>query len=234
MSSNHRNLIAGIGIWIVVGLVVAFAASLFGATSGEIAAALAGIIGGGIGAAGAALAVFLTLDGQRKDEAERVNKAIMTEIAEQSRFAIGHLGACGLIHDGRIRAPKSEIPRLFASPRAIIYPAVADRVSRLARPALVVSFFTRLEEMRCVVDVLAFNPPTDEIVTSPYIQQLADLLISVCQIAKLLLEKPESDTQHEDDLAAAIRATTTRMIDESLAAAKIAFPTAESWGIKLS
>ena len=229
----HKTLIFGLLIWAVAAICVGFGASLLGASSGEVAAALAGIIGGGIGAAGSALAVFMALDLQKKDESEKVNRAILTEIAEQSRFAIGHLGACGLIQAGTIAAPKSELPRLMGAPRSIIYPAVADRVSRLSRPALVVSFFTRLEEARNVIDVVAYSAPINEIMTGAHIQQLADLFISICQIARFLLESPDSSEQHEAQLAAAIRNRTTQMIDESLAAAHITFPNAESWTIDL-
>jgi hypothetical protein len=84
-----------------------------------------------------------------------------------------------------------------------------------------------------VIDVVAYSAPTNEIMTGAHIQQLADLLISICQIAKFLLESPESSEQHEAQLAAAIRNRTTQMIDESLAAAHITFPNAESWTINL-
>lgn len=231
--SDHKNLFAGIAIWLLAALVLAFGASLFGANSGEIAAALAGIIGGAIGAAGSALGVYITLDVQRRDEADKVNKAISTEITEQSRFAIGHLGLCTLIQAGGLNAPTAELPRLMAAPRPIVYPAVADKVSRLARPALVVSFFTRLEELRCLIDVLVHSAPAGEILTAAHMRQIADLLISVCQIAKFLVEKPESDIKHEETLAAAIRQRTAIMLDEQLVAAKAAFPDAESWSINL-
>lgn len=230
---SHRNLLIGIAIWLGSALVVAFGASLFGANGGEIAAALAGIIGGAVGAAGSALAVFMTLDLQKRDEIEKVNAAILTEVAEQARFAIGHLGACALIQNGTIAAPKAELVRLMGAPRSVIYPAIADQVSRLHRPALVVSFFTRLEEMRYVVDVIAYSQPANEVLTGAHIQQLADLLISVCQIAKFLLEKPKSDADHEANLTDAIRVRTAGMLDEQLASAKGAFPNAESWTIDL-
>lgn len=230
---RHKNLLIGVGVWLAAALVLAFGASLFGATGGEIAAALAGIIGGAIGAAGSALAVIMASDIQKKDETEKVNTAILTEVAEQSRFAIGHLGACGSIQNGTLRAPKSELPRLMAAPHPTIYPAVAGLISRLSRPALVVSFFTRLEEMRNVVDVISFSPPADEILVAAHIQQLADLLISVCQISKFLLENPQSDGTHEADLSNAIRQKTATMLDEQLALAKAAFPNSESWTINL-
>lgn len=232
-SLKRWSLILGIGIWIGILITVVLVATLMGASGGEVAAALAGIIGGGIGAAGSALAVYMALDLQRKDEAEKVGHAILTEIAELSRFAIGHLGACELIQAGAVQAPKSELPRLMASPHPVVYPAVADRLSRLARPSLVVSFYTRLEEMRNVVDVIAFSPPPSEIMGPGHIQQLADILISICQIAKFILAAPESDSEHEKALASAVRKRTTEMMDEQLVHTKTAFPNAESWTIHL-
>jgi hypothetical protein len=86
---NRRGemILAGtlVGFFVFVIFIVALCES----RSGEIAAALASLIGSTIGIGGAALAVFLTFQQQRLDESKKVSQSIDCEVAEFSRFIAG-------------------------------------------------------------------------------------------------------------------------------------------------
>jgi len=118
---------------------------------------------------------------------------------------------------------------LFNAPVPTIYPAVADRISRLPRPTLVVTFYMQLQETMGLVAVIENSEPRDEIVTGGHIQVLADLLINQCRLARMILSSAEHDPTREAALVMAQRAVMLRQLDEELAAARLAFPTAESF-----
>lgn len=86
MTPSQQNVLSGIAL-LVGGLILAsLFASLAGSRPGEIVGALGSVVGGVVGALGAAFAVYLTLRGQRDDETEKICTAIITEIAQLSRF----------------------------------------------------------------------------------------------------------------------------------------------------
>jgi hypothetical protein len=64
-----------------------------------VAVALGSVIGGIIAALGAALAVYLTLRGQRQDEAEKISTGIVMEVAQLAKFPLEQLATCRLIHE---------------------------------------------------------------------------------------------------------------------------------------
>jgi hypothetical protein len=134
--------VAGLAVFSIV--VLAFLANLERSNPGEIVGALGNIIGGTIGAHGSAAAVYFMLKVQRDEETEKTSAAILREITELCKGPLGQLTACALIQSGQIRPPKSELRRLFNAPIPTIYPAVADRISRLPRPTLVVTFYMLL------------------------------------------------------------------------------------------
>ena len=118
---------------------IACLAAFFGVSPGEALSALANILGGIIGALGAALAVYLTLKGQRKDarrqqedERQRTSSAINREVAEFSRLAIGHLEICEHMHSGTTMIPARDLPAIMKLPEPIIYAGNADNIGRLA------------------------------------------------------------------------------------------------------
>ena len=229
LGRDFANPITFAAIIVFLILVTAFFVSLFDAKPGEIASALGAIIGGIIGAAGAAVAVYLTLSGQREDESEKTSRAVLSEIAELVKFPIGQLGACGKIQTGEMKIPKAVLPQLLHTPEPIIYRSVADRISRLPRPTLVVSFYNRLSETRGLVALIVNAPPTGQFTTPSDINGLADLLISQCQLARMILSSTEPDTVQESKLATEMRNTMIGNIDEQLEIAKHLFPQAESF-----
>ena len=227
-----RDSIANAGtfaaIFLFVVIVAAFIAALLGAKPGEVANALGAVIGGTIGAGGAAAAVYLTLRIQREDESKKATEAILSEIAELAKFPIGQLGACGKAASGEMRAPMAVLPQMMHTPQAVIYPAVADRIARLPNPTLVVSFYNRIQETRGVVAVITTSAPPNVIVSREHIAGLADLLISQCQLARMILDS-DSGTDHAAVLAVEMRKTMMKNIDEQLEIAKQVFPEAESF-----
>jgi hypothetical protein len=84
------------------------------------------------GRRGAALAVYLTIDGQRRDEAQKVEAALRMEVAEFGRLAplpLYLLSQRVIAEHAKI--PARDLPVLVAMPEAIVYRETADRISRL-------------------------------------------------------------------------------------------------------
>jgi hypothetical protein len=210
-------------------IVGGFVVALWDSKAGEIAGALGNILGGTIGALGSAAAVYIMLKGQRDEEAEKVSAAVLREVVELSKSPIGQLGACAGIQTGQIRCQKSTLKQLFQTPTPVIYPAVADRIGRLPRPTLVVTFYSQLQETRGLVAVIENSAPTDNIVTGDHIQALADLLISQCQLTRIIVSSAEPAPAIEAALVAGQRSHMLKVIDEQLASAKQLFPNAESF-----
>jgi len=236
MTDNRYNVLVTLGLGFSLVLIVGFLVALMDSKAGEVAGALGGVIGGAIGAGGAAAAVYMMLAGQRADDTEIVSAAVLAEIVELCKFPIGQLGACFIIEKGGIDAPKSSLPALMHTPEPIIFPAVADRVSRLPSATLVVSFYSRLAETRGLIEIVVLAPPVVHLIppaveklASHHIQGLADLLISQCQLAKLILESIDADEIKETALVRARRLHMLRIIDEQLASAREIFPNAESF-----
>ena len=149
MRRLKRHLVPGLvvlGLMLFAAIVLAFLANLQKSNAGEIADALGNVIGGTIGALGAAVAVYFMLKGQRNEEIEKTSAAVLREVAELCKSPIGQLGAIAGIQTGQIRVPKSELRQLFHTPTPTIYPAIADRINRLPRPTLVVTFYMQLQE----------------------------------------------------------------------------------------
>ncbi len=130
-------------------------ACYFGVARGELLGALGSVVGGIIGALGAALAVYLTLNSQRKDERQRSFNAVVREVIEFSRLALGHLTTCENIHSMTIQLPANRLPSAMAMPKPIVYPGIASNIGRLTRPQLVVGFFTRPAEIENMLVLVA-------------------------------------------------------------------------------
>jgi hypothetical protein len=138
-------IIGALGLF-ALGLFSGFMVLLFGAGEGDRLAATAAVLGGLIGAVGAALAVYLTIVGQRKDEAEKVEGALRMEVAEHSRLALGLLQVCEGVIAGTCQIPLRDLPTLMQMPEATVYRATADRISRLEYGPLFVVFHSRIAE----------------------------------------------------------------------------------------
>jgi hypothetical protein len=196
---------------------------------GEIVGAAGSVIGGIIGALGSAAAVFLMLRAQRHDEIERVSDAVLSEVVELCKSPIGQLNACAQIQLGTLSPPLSELRNLFTAPSPIVFPAVANMVSRLPWANLAVTFYMQLQETRGLIAVLENAFPGNTRVTGAHIQMLADLLISQCQLARFILRKARGRSGTEATLALQQRIHILRVLDEQLTAARDVFPNSESF-----
>jgi len=152
------NLVLGIGFGIFILFLCVFGAALLGSHAGEVANATGAVLGGIIGALGAALAVYLTLSGQNRQEATKVSDALIREVLEFARLGIGHLDNCVSISKGTITVPVVALPGAMAMPEPIIYKSVADRIGLANSPQIVVAFYTRLTEIKTGLEVLASHP----------------------------------------------------------------------------
>jgi hypothetical protein len=228
-------LIIGVGLAglaLLAVIVCDFIVNLDKSSAGEKASALGNIIGGTIGALGAAFAVYFMLKLQRDDETEKTSAAVLREVVELCKGPMAQLSACALIQSGQLAPPVSQLRQLFHVATPTIYPAIADRISRLPRATLVVTFYMQLQETMGMVGVIEGSEPPTKIVTGGHIQGLADLLISQCKIARMILDSAKPDEGHEAKLVAAQRAVMVRQLDEELAAARLIFPDAETFQIE--
>jgi len=223
-----QNTVISVGLFLALAIVVGLFTSLFEARPGEIAAALGSVVGGIIGAMGAAVAVYLTLQGQRQEEISKVSSAIISEVAELCKAPMGQLGACLLIQAGAMRVPASHIRYLFNMPEPVIYPAVADRVSRLPRTTLVVTFYTQLAETRGMVELLSNTGNPQELVEFGMVKEIADLLISQCQLAQLVLSSSPVPAD-EEPLLTSKRRIMIAQLEQQLDMARRQIPDAQSF-----
>ena len=191
--------------------------------------ALGSVVGGIIGALGSAAAVFIMLRAQRNDETSKVSDAVLSEVVELCKSPIGQLNACMQIQLGHLHSPISALKDLFRAPAPIVFPAIASMISRLPSSTLVVTFYMQLQETPGLITTIENAFPADALVTGAHIQMVADLLISQCQLARLILGKARETPDNEMTLATRQRAHMLRVLDGQLAAAQEVFPNAESF-----
>ena len=170
---------------------------------GDRLAASAGVLGGVIGAAGAALAVYLTLIAQRKDEAEKVEASLRAEVTEFTRLAIGPLQILTrLVLPGQRPLLLQDLPTLMAMPDPVVFKATADRVSRLPYGALLVTFYVRIAEINQMANIysLSVSKSFADIrlpvnATGEQARTLATAWYDVCTIARTILRAEPSAPQ---------------------------------------
>ena len=188
---------------------------------GDQVAAGATVLGGLIGAAGTAFAVYLTLVSQRRDEAEKVEAALRTEVSEFGRLAVGALAPCESVITGEYKIPLRDLPALVAMPDPVVYRATADRISRLPYGSLLVTFHARIAESVQMATILAVTarpvinpggPPTEPLLDDAKARTLATGWLDICNIAQTILRKKAGAEELVD---AAIAATLTE-VDETL------------------
>src|SRR5712691_4524410 len=104
------------------------------------------------------------LRGQREEETEKTSAAILSEVAELCKSPIGQLTVCIQIQTGTITPKVADLKQLFYTPAPTIYPAIADRISRLPRPTFVVTFYSQLQEMKGMLAVIENSAPGHSLV----------------------------------------------------------------------
>ncbi len=161
-------------------------------TTGEIVGAVATLLGGIIGALGAALAVYLTLAGQRKEDRSRIHSALVREIIEFSRIAVGHLDICESIRSAEIAMPVPKLPQAIKMPTPIIYPAVADKIGLLKSPQHVVAFYMRITEIEIMAHAVADDPNLQRsTLQANNVRLIVEALLDICQFAKWIIQDSE-------------------------------------------
>jgi hypothetical protein len=195
-----------------------------------------GFLGGFVGAVGAIFAVYLTLGKQRKADTENVSSAVATEVTALAKYVIGAVEICIEVAKGERRIPQTDaayiVRKLFAPPT--VYNAVADRIGLLPHPDATTQFYMRIEEVKASTSAIemavkfqwtpdGMGPPP--LITRAIIAPVADMLITALQLARPII----SDAKSGPWLEQRIREITINQIDECMAAAKEAFPDAESF-----
>ena len=205
--------------------VVRYLASFMGVTAGEavgaVAAVLGALISGFIAGGAAVLAVRLTLTGQRRDEQKRVHRAILREVIEFNRLAVGHLETCEQIGRSKVSIPYAHLPATMTMPTPIIYPAVADRIGLLQAPQLVVSFFTRIPEIDAHIALIARQTRVNAYVSAADINVLVEHWINLCTLGRSIILEKELNPGVFD---AAIQTNAIQSIDAAVASVRGVFP----------
>ncbi len=169
-------------------------------TAGEIVGAVASVLGGLIGAAGAAVAVYLTLAGQRKEDRERIRGALVREVIEFARLVVGHLDTCEHIRAGIIKMPVPKLAQEMQMPAPIIYPAVADKIGLLKSPQHVVAFYMRITEIAIMAQAVADDPKLQmSFLQDNNVRLIVEALLDICQFATWIIQ--DSKVQKQEFIA---------------------------------
>ncbi len=199
-----------------------------GATAGEAAAALGGVIGGAIGAGGAGYSVYYSLTRQKQDEAEKATYAVLTELAVMTKYFVGHLGFCEMIKTG-LQFPRAQLNTVFITPEPVIYKSISDKISYLPRPTQVIEFYTRMGEMTGIISLVMNSPNRIEFIAPEEIKGMADLVITQCQVLEAILTYTTTDPKSEAVLAGGLRAHMLKELRQQLEQAKQFFPDSEAF-----
>lgn len=151
MNSNYNSLLLS-AILIGTSLLILTFVTACEASAPEIYEGLCSLIGGGIGAGGAALAVYLTLSWQKEDERSQVLLGLFIEIS-------GYLDQCLIYHwiykaalDGDVHASEYMLPDMMRLaldlPLPVFFPSMVRNLTRLKEPSLIVLFYGLVESMR--------------------------------------------------------------------------------------
>lgn len=216
-----RRIVA-VGTVTVIGLlfvaaVAALVVVLLRSNYGEIAGALGSVVGGMIGASGAAVAVYLTLAAQRQEDRTRINGAVAQEVMEFARMVVGRLQTCESIRAGAISLPAVKLAEAMEMPQPIIYPAVADKVGLLVRPQCVVAFYARIVEIGMVVRAFSRVPLAEaEIIQKDGIENIVATWADIAYFAELII----TDAQPGDNFDQAVKDSVLRDLRDQLALAR--------------
>jgi len=189
--------------------------------------ALGSVLGGIIGALGAAVAVYLMLHGQRAEETDKISNGAVREVMEFSRFAVGNLEICENIHSSKVTIPRADFPEVMRTPDPIVYPAIADRIGVLKSPQRVVAYYTRIAEAHRMALVLMKQPVALTLthVLPKEAEHIADIWINICDLAAKIIDSADFKSELDHEAAKIFR----KRIDDALITARNTFPDAESF-----
>jgi hypothetical protein len=182
------------------------------------------VIGGSIGALGAAAAVYLTLKLQRDDETETVSRAVLMEIAQLSKFPSGQLDNCIMIYSGKFTTcPREKFVSMMKTPDPVIYPSVAGQISRHPKVESIVAFYAGIQEARLTAELIseaAHKPPMLEPNDVP---GLAIVLREQCRLASEIL-RAESPLSNKSYLSSQMIEVLATMLEKSVNKGDKIFP----------
>jgi hypothetical protein len=162
----------------------------------EIFQGICSLIGGAIGAGGAAVAVFLTLRGQQADERNQTLTSLYIEIAAYLWPTVNsHSVIAGVYKPGVAASPVDNNIQVFLRSAlnmapSVFFPANDTKLARLDDPQLVRAFYARLDIMRAQKN----RPGMEGVETAPSGAQLFHVLqnLSVMMMVGIgLLEAPD-------------------------------------------
>lgn len=197
----RRSVSAWVGVLLLVAIAGLLAAFIWlfanDSTEADRLAAVGAVLGGLIGAGGAALAVYLTLNAQREDEAAKVEASLRAEVVEFARLARGPLDVLTkFVLAGKMPMLARDAPALVALPDPVIFKAVADRLSRLPYGPLLVTFHVRIAEAKQIANIYSLSVPRDLAdqgapiyLTRENAMTLATAWQDICSIARTILRK---------------------------------------------
>jgi hypothetical protein len=212
-TDRQSNTLLGVGTVVLLLLLLAFVGVLSRSNPGEIAGALGNVLGGSIGAAGAAVAVYLTLAGQKIEDGERVSYAITREIIDFTILIMGILKICDNVRTGSLKIPKNRLSDFLQLPQPVIYPAVAAQISLLRCPQQVVGFYMKLMSIKHKADIISLSPfSVGQVLEENDVRVIVDPLAMACQLAKLII----CDSRDHDLFGDAVEEQIVSHIDQAL------------------
>ena len=211
-----------IGIAAILGAVLVAALfglgiALFSSKPGEIAGSLGSVVGGMIGALGAALAVYLTLSTQRQEDRRRIDGALGREVAEFARQVVRGLETCETILSEGLELPRAGCPKRW---RCLSRSSVADKIGVLSNPQRAVAFYTHILEIGILARDVSRTPLAETTtLTQADLQALVLQLVYTANLAELIIK----DLEPEDDFGRRANAQVLRDLRHQISLARDRF-----------
>ena len=177
-------------------LVACLVASSIQADANAVVGAVASLLGGLIGAGGAAGAVYLTLRGQQEDEKSQTRTSLYLEVAEYLWQTVDpHANLAALCKSRLSASPVDNNTKVMLRgalnmPPSVYLPANNHKLARLDNPQTVRHFYAKLEIMRAQKGL----PGMEGVETAPTRDQLSYLLkhLGIMMMVGIsLLETPD-------------------------------------------
>jgi hypothetical protein len=170
----------------------------------------------------------LTIHAQRREEADKISIGIVMEVAQLAKFPLEQLATCRLIHGGAFTPPRAQLPTMMQMPQPVIYPANAEHIGRVHRPALVVAFYTGLAETQATVNVIT-HAPARGLLTPIDITGLGIILREQCILARQILATSPVTSGNDQALITQMIPEIIRRLDEEIGLANTTFPATHAY-----
>jgi hypothetical protein len=145
-SDSMYNYFILLGILVGTALLIIAFVSGINSSAPEVFQGICSLIGGAVGAGGAALAVYLALNLQHQNITEQTLKGLYLEISSYLSSCLIYHGL--LTHGLKGHSPEWMLGGMINLPTPLIFPLMATNISLLTEPALVTSFYDRIQLLR--------------------------------------------------------------------------------------